>query len=512
MAKKDDSTFSFGEFARGLGEKLNLQATRPNILAYKPHDKQILFHSASGRHRLYIGGNRSGKTTGGITEDIMWLRGEHPFRKVPNGGVRGRIVGVDFLNGIEKILKPEFMRWCPVSYLRGGTWSDAYDTQERTLHFENGSFVEFMSYDQDVDKFAGTSRHFVHFDEEPPQDIYIECVARLVDTAGSWWMTLTPVMGMQWMYDDIYIPGKNNPDAGISVIEVEMWENPYLNPHEVQSFLNSLPTEDRDARVKGKFQRRGGVIFKKFDTAIHVFEPEDFELPVAGIGEVYRSVDHGFNNPTAWLWHYVDPDGDVWTFDEHYESEMIIEDHADQVKLMTLMHGREPIQSIGDPAIAQRNAQTGDSVQAQYAQHGIYVTLGSNDVLVGINKMNSYLDYNRTRKPRWHISRKCENLIREMQKYRWKTWSNKKSERDNNPYDVPHKKDDHACDSARYFFSHMPDLTPIRQDAAKEEIKLPLDLVAVHRQQPRFDTNLRKPQMNGDWFIQGYEETMGGEW
>lgn len=508
MARKTDD-FSLKDFTLGLAEKLKTQSTRPNIHGYQPHDKQILFHAASGRHRLYIGGNRSGKTTGGIAEDIWWLTGRHPYRRTPQGGVRGRIVGVDFLNGIEKILKPEFMRWCPVADLRGGTWSDAYDTQERTLHFENGSFVEFMSYDQDVDKFAGTSRHFIHFDEEPPQDIYIECAARLIDTAGSWWMTLTPVMGMQWMYDDIYIPGKNDPNSNISVIEVEMWENPHLMPAEIQAFLESLPEEDRNSRVKGVFQRRGGVIFKPYLREVHVIPTGSFKLPPEGIGELYNSLDHGFNAPTAWLWHYVDPDGNVITFNEHYESEMVVEEHAQQVHLMNKMHGRMPVISVGDPAIAQRSGITGDSIQAQYAQHGVYLTLGSNDVLVGINKMNAYLSFNDKRKPRWYITENCENLIREIPKYRWKTWSNKKAERANNVYDIPHKKDDHAIDSSRYFFTLMPDLTPapVAGPATPEQVK------SVYATVPVFDENLRtRKKPNADWSIEAADQYMGAEW
>lgn len=504
--KKQDDNFSFKDFALGLAERVQTQAVRPNIHGYIPHDKQVLFHTASGRHRLYIGGNRSGKTTGGIAEDIWWLTGKHPYRKTPSGGVRGRIVGVDFLNGIEKILKPEFMRWCPVADLRGGTWSTAYDTQERTLHFENGSFVEFMSYDQDVDKFAGTSRHFIHFDEEPPQDIYIECVARLVDTAGSWWMTLTPVMGMQWMYDDIYIPGKNNPTSKISVIEVEMYENPHLGREEIEEFLESLPSEDRDARVKGKFTRRGGVIFKDWDAKKHVID--DFILPETG-GEIYKSLDHGFNNPTAWLWHYVSPDGVVVTFDEHYESEMIVEEHAAQVKLMDQMHKRMTTISVADPATAQRNGITGDSIQAQYAINGINIMMGNNDVIAGINKMNSYL-----RRDRWYVTRNCENLIREMARYRWKTWANKKSERDNNMYDVPHKKDDHAIDSARYFFMLMPDLTPSKklEEAVQPN---PADMYqAIGNMIPRYDKNasFHPVAKNAEWHVEHVDQYMGGEW
>lgn len=507
--QRNDEGISVAELFRGLSERLKLQAERPNIHGYVPHDKQIQFHSASRRNRLYIGGNRSGKTTGGIAEDIFWLTGRHPYRKVPQGGVRGRIVGVDFIQGVEKILKPEMMRWVPVSDLRGNSWSDAYDVQERTLHFENGSFVEFMSYDQDVDKFAGTSRHFVHFDEEPPEDIYHECMTRLIDTAGSWWMTLTPVMGMEWMYDDVYLPGLTN-DSNISVIEVDMTENPYLDQNEIQEYVKNLPEDDADARIHGKFVRRGGVVYKAFEKKIHVVRSLE-EVPTSW--ELYASLDHGYNNPTAWLYHGVDSDGNVCTFAEHYESEMIVSEHAEQLKLINKSIGRDPGIYVGDPAIAQRQAVTGTSIQTEYAQNGIYITLGNNDVLAGINKINSYLSHAPGRPPRWVITENCTNLIREIQKYRWKTWSSKKSERSNNKFDVPHKKDDHACDSARYLFSLMPDLTPIRRVDA-----VPLPAVEFPEGRditvPRFDKNSKSGngKMDGEWFVQGADQYMGGEW
>jgi phage terminase large subunit-like protein len=509
----NNETFGFSEFVRGLGEKLTLQSSRPNLLAYKPHDKQTAFHSSQKRNRLYIGGNRSGKTTGGIVEDLMWCRGIHPYREIPIGGVRGRIVAVDFIHGIEQIIIPELKRWCPMSDLRGGSWDSAFSTQERILHFANGSFIELMSYEQDVDKFAGTSRHFVHFDEEPPQDIYIECIARLVDTAGSWWMTLTPVMGMQWMYDDIYMPGKNGTNPMIDVIEVEMWENPYLATTEVQNFLASLPEEDRAARVKGNFTRRGGVILKHYDRKIHVIDQNNFTLPL-DMGELYASLDHGYNNPTAWLWHWVDPDGNVVTFAEHYETEMTVDDHAEQVLLMEQRMRRVPTIRVGDPSIAQRNAITGDSIQAQYLIHGVSVMLGNNDVISGLNKMNAYMKPGPSGRPRWYITDNCEHLLEEIPKYRWKTWHNKKSERENNPYDVPHKKNDHAVDSCRYFFGLMPDLTPSRIATPVAEQKLPIssdNLVAV-AQQPIYDTNLRKKKVNGEWNIQSGSDYMGNEW
>lgn len=499
---KASQQFSQEDFNRELHERLRVQAERPNINGYKPHDKQVEFHSTQKRHRLYIGGNRSGKTTGGIIEDIWWLTGKHPYRRVPQGGVRGRIIGVDFLDGIEKILKPEMKRWCPVSEFKHNSWEDSYDSATRTLNFANGSFVEFMSYEQEVAKFAGTSRHFIHFDEEPPQDIYIENMTRLLDTAGSWWMTLTPVMGMEWMYDDIFLPGKNNPESSIEVIEVDMTENPYLSPIEILNYLELIPEDDHDARKKGKFVRRGGVIYKDFDAKVHVIDPLE-EIPPHW--EVYVSIDHGYNNPTSVHWHGVDSDGNIVTFAEHYESEMIVEDHAAQIKLLNEAFGVVPVMYIGDPAISQHNGVSGSTIQQEYGIHGINIALANNEVLNGINKVNTYI-----KRKRWHVTRNCEFMIKEIAKYRWKTWSNKKSERANNPFDVPHKKNDHAMDDLRYFMTIMPDLTPIKQSAP---VEMPYQTgEPTDPYKDKFDKNLKKQELKGDWFVVSTDEHMGGEW
>jgi phage terminase large subunit-like protein len=151
--------------------------------------------------RQLLGGNRAGKTVAGVCEDVMWLTGQHRFREVPPPPIRGRIIAVDFNQGVDKIILPELAKWIPPSLLINGSWEDSYSSRLRTLTLSNNSFVELMSYEMDLEKFAGTSRHFIHFDEEPNQAIFNENMARLVDTGGSWWMTMTPVNGMTWTYD-----------------------------------------------------------------------------------------------------------------------------------------------------------------------------------------------------------------------------------------------------------------------------------------------------------------------
>jgi len=459
MAKRQQpvASLSLGEMFGKLAENIGAQATKPNILGFKPHPKQVNFHKSNAKTRLYIGGNRSGKTTSGVAEDIYYLRGDHPYTRVPSAPVRGRAVCVDFTYGINQILIPMFQQMLPPSLLRNGSWYDSYSAEFKLLTLQNGSTLEFMTYEQKTEQFAGTSRHFTHFDEEPPKHIYNECLARLIDTNGPNWITMTPVEGMTWIYDGIYLPGLEGKDKGVYVIEVEMLDNPYISPQAAEDYLKNLDEDEREAREHGHFVQLGGLVYKKFHKDLHVvpsfIPPKEWEW--------YASMDHGYANPTAWLWHAVARDGTVVTFDEHYAAELTVKEHAHIVNEKNKAFKRIPDYIIGDPATQQRQGVTGTSIAAEYALNGVYITPGNNDVTTGVNQVNSYLGINpATNKPYWQITENCPNLINELPRQRWQRWASKKSQEENNPREKIHKKNDHASDSARYFFSFMPDLRP----------------------------------------------------
>ena len=446
--------------AEALKDGLHAQATRPNLYAYKPHTKQYQFHTSEKHTRLYIGGNRSGKTVGGAVETCYWLMKRHPYRKLalPEGPVRGRAVAVDFSYGVDMLMLPEISRWMPPSFLRNGSWEDSYDKEHRQLTLANKSTLEFRSYEQDLDKHAGASRHFIWFDEEPPQHIYNENSLRILDTNGYMWLTMTPVEGITWTYESLYLKGIENPDGDIAVIEIDTNENPHLSRAAIERVMGDLDPEERKARERGEYISVGGKIFKMFDTQRHIL-PE-FWLPPKE-WEWYSSLDHGYNNQTAIMFHAVSPSNKIITFGEHYEREMIIDDHAKAYKRMVKQFGKEPEFNVGDPAINQRNALTGTSVKQEYADRGIYWADANNDVLSGIGRMISYMKINdENGNPLWQITPNCTNLITEIKKLRWATFQSKKSAFENNRKEQIHKKDDHACDSCRYFFSFMPDLTP----------------------------------------------------
>lgn len=512
MARKKAAVATTEDAFRLLAERLKNPAAARSLYTYEPHKKQEKFHRTKTKGRLYIGGNRAGKTVAGTIEDIWYLTGKHPHRKTPTGVVRGRVVAVDFIQGIQKIILPVFGEWLPPSMLQNGSWEDSYNRQERTLTLDNGSWVEFMSYDQDLEKFAGTSRHFTHFDEEPPQAIFNECMMRLIDTDGDFWITMTPVEGMTWVYDGPYNEGKGTPN--ISVIEVDMMENPHLSQSAIDVLSAGFDDDEKQARLHGKFVQLGGKIYPMYSPEIHVIPPIDLSLIMRW--PWYVSMDHGFRNPSAFYWHAVDPvTGNVVTFDEHYNAGNTVDYHAALVHAKDRSHGKKPIMYIGDPSIQQHNGVTGTSIHSEYARLGIPIVLANNDVASGVNRVASYL-----RAQKWHITANCVNLQSEMLRYRWKIWANKKIASMNNLHEVPHKKDDHAMDSIRYLFMNLP---PLEDKDIHDSIALASrnvnasHAVSTDSSSMYFDRdasafNERASRLDSWEYSNIEDEVMGGEW
>lgn len=67
----------------------------------------------------------------------------------------------------------------------------------RVRHKSGGVSVHgFKSYDQGRRKFQGTTKDGIWLDEECPEDVYDECLMRLLTTEGIMLCTFTPLMGL----------------------------------------------------------------------------------------------------------------------------------------------------------------------------------------------------------------------------------------------------------------------------------------------------------------------------
>lgn len=188
--------------------------------------------------------------------------------------------------------------------------------------------------------------------------------------------------------------------------------------------------------------------------------------------EHYLSLDQGFNNPTAIMFHAVHKKtGVVITYGEHYRREMTVKQHAIAIKAyerFLLDRGIVLFLRVADPAIKQRQQTTGLSIQVTYAQNGVNFATGQvRDINAGLDKMNDYFRLNK-----WFITENCRNFISELESYVRAEYATAKIREKNNAQETPRKKDDHAIDSTRYFFSFMPELNVKRDPINKERPNL----------------------------------------
>lgn len=500
-----------------LAQGLKKAAKSPNVNGYQPHDKQRIFHSSDAKTRQFIGGNRSGKTVAGAVEAVMYATGKHPYKTLPwEPPLRLRVVSVDFVNGVEKIVKPEIAKWMPLSELKGNSWATAYSRELRTLTLENGSTIEFMSYDQDLDKFAGTSRHAIWFDEEPPRDIWVECKMRTVDVEGHMWLTMTPVEGMTWTYEELY--DKAPEDDNIFVIEVAIEDNPHLNQAEMDQLLSGLTEDEKKAREKGKYVALGGLIWPQFNPEVHVIDP--VVPPQNDKWMHFAAMDHGFNNPTAWLWLAVDNDGRIIVYDCYKEDGRVVSWHAKKVKENNERLDRVPAYYVGDPSIRNVDPITGTSIQLEYIENGVPIVLGNNDVRAGIIRVAGYFmgEGKEEKRPKLYITRNCQDLIWEIQRYRWGRWATKKAQFDKNRKEDPHKKDDHACDALRYGIMSRPqvdDATSVPEvKVVPSEVGATTAVSATDTRDPNFTKHQGMPHRdyleNSKYKV--LDDTLGSEW
>lgn len=493
-------------FKQGLADSVG----RPTIHNYEPHAKQLRFHKSLKKVKLYIGGNRSGKTVGGAAEAVYWIKGEHPYRRgVPQAPTRGRIVTVSRIEGINQLIIPQLQRWLPPSLLINGSWEDSYNKSEFLLSLENGSQVQLMTYEQSLVKFAGDSLHWVWCDEEPPQDIYKECRVRVMDTGGSIWITMTPVEGMTWVYDDLYIPGLSGASTNVLVVIIDTDENPYISQADKEEVYADLDEDELEARKRGKFVHLGGLVYKCFNPDIHVYSSE-IDPSQLYTWNQYTSMDHGLNNPTCWLWHAVHPStGFVVTFDELYVNEMTVKEIAELYHMRCQLPGRRyPDKAIGDPSIQNRTAVDKLSIQKHYAIAGIQIALGNNDIKIGVDKVTAHFKSGHS-----IITPNCRKLIHETARLRWRVYENAKKRRDNNPRPEIHKKNDHAPDAYRYFIADRPDLRlPVEEDLTPQRINAKLQSIlgakSFFNRTGFYDENLRNIPVDTEWTT--VDEHMGG--
>lgn len=127
--------------------------------------------------------------------------------------------------------------------------AEAYDTA-RIQHVSGGtSTLIFKSYDQRRIAFEGTEQDVIWLDEEPPLDIYTECLLRTMTNDGMLMLTFTPLMGMSETVM-AFLPGGQiqEVETGSKFVIMATWDDaPHLTDEAKKELWNcghtKLPKE-----------------------------------------------------------------------------------------------------------------------------------------------------------------------------------------------------------------------------------------------------------------------------
>lgn len=173
-----------------------------------------------------LAANRVGKTEGvGAYETTLHLTGEYPawwegrrYRRPIKAWAAG-----DTSKTVRDIIQDKLLG--PPGQLGTGIIpGDAiYDTRRRegvadaveivyVRHTSGGlSILKLKSYDQKRQAFQGTEQDVIWLDEEPPLDIYSECLLRIMTTNGLLMLTFTPLNGLSDVVLEFLPDGRMEP-------------------------------------------------------------------------------------------------------------------------------------------------------------------------------------------------------------------------------------------------------------------------------------------------------------
>lgn len=189
---------------------------------------------ADFRERCFMAANRIGKSEGaGGYETALHLTGLYPdwwegrrfiepvkfwaagkTNETTRDIVQAKLLGAIAYDGNRKAVDGTGL--IPGRHIGAITWkqgvADFIDTV-KIRHVSGGwSVLGLKSYQQGRGAFEGTEQDGIWLDEEPPMDIYGECLIRTATTDGLVYTTFTPLEGMTEMAMS-FLPGGKIPDS-----------------------------------------------------------------------------------------------------------------------------------------------------------------------------------------------------------------------------------------------------------------------------------------------------------
>jgi phage terminase large subunit-like protein len=407
------------------------------------------------RERLFLAGNRIGKTSAGAYEMALHLTGRYPqfwegrrfdhpimawcageSSKTSRDIVQLALLGPAHDQGSGMIPRDLIVRTTSKTGI-----ADAVESVY-IRHVSGGiSELGIKSYDQGRESFQGTARSVVWLDEECDYPIFVESLLRTMTTQGLVYLTCTPLLGMT----DV-IRAFLQPEDGSQKFFVQAtWDDvPHLDEAAKQALLASIPPYQREARSKGVPQLGAGAVYQVSEADIIV---KDFAIP----DHFPRAfgLDVGWRK-TAAIWGARNNEtGEIFLYSEHYAGLQQPSLHAEAIK------SRGPwIPGVIDPAAQGRSQVDGLQLLDLYRRCGLNLSPAVNAVESGIYETWQLLSSGKLK-----VFASLGNWLQEFRLY----------QRDTDGHVV--KANDHLMDATRYLIVSGRERMKVKPAAQMEEFR-----------------------------------------
>ncbi len=309
-----------------IREELARRVKYNQLPLYDPYSKQREFHFGQFSERMLGAGNQTGKTFAGAREAAYHTTGLYPdwwegqrFKK-PTVGWVGGVSGEVIRDTTQKLLvgrmqDPESLGSEAIPKDRIIDTSKALGVKDlldhiKVKHVTGGtSLIFFKSYEKGREKFQGETIDWVWLDEEPPPEIYSECMTRTNNgQLGQFiFITFTPLKGMTTVAYDFY--SGLNPVKHLTIMTI--YDVDHYTDEEKASIVASYPAHEREARSKGVPTVGEGRIF--------LTPEDDIKHKMQSFPEWWPHIighDFGYGqsdtaHPTALVWMCWDRDRDI---------------------------------------------------------------------------------------------------------------------------------------------------------------------------------------------------------
>lgn len=293
-------------------------------------------------------------------------------------------------------------------------WLQGFFTWNRsdyTIKGQNGSLIEFKSYDGEQDAKNGKRDYlFINEANGITYGIYWQLAIR---TRRQIFIDYNPSARF-WVHEQVM--GRE----GVKLIISDHRSNMFLTDEEHSRIEGISDPELWKVYARGKTGSITGLVFSHFNVVDELPPREEWKVSAWGL-------DWGFSaDPTA-LVHLVLAHGEIWTDEVIYRTGMTNPDIAQAMKEAGLTGRDEIVADSAEPkSIAELNRM------------GYFIKpckKGADSISNGIDILKRYT---------WNVTRRSAGLRKELLAYKWKTDRN--GDMTNQPIDAFN----HAIDAVRY--------------------------------------------------------------